>query len=461
MIAWSSHRRAELTLQPLLRSIYAPGFVGSIVQQILIMELNEYSAADLQCAMRGKRTAVALAKACLARTEARERDVQAWAHLDPEQVLAQAHGRDNEHPRSALHGVPVAVKDIIDTCDMPTGYGSPIYAGHQPKADAACVALLREAGAVIMGKTVTVELAAYHWAPTRNPHNLAHTPGGSSSGSAAAVADFMAPLALGTQTGGSTIRPAAYCGVVGYKPTFNLINRAGVKPLAESQDTVGLFGRSVADVALMCSILSGCAMPHFGSKDVSPPRIGVCNMAWPTTLHPNMARAMHDSATRLAHAGARIGEFALPPPFEASFLAHKTMNDYEAWRALSHERLCHAHRLSTSMLARLRDGALCTFDAYRDAQYVIHQCRVHLEKIFSEYYVLVTPSAPDEAPAGLSNTGDSTFIRIWTAFHTPTINLPLFRGEKGLPMGLQVIGPIGDDQRMLAHAEWIYRELND
>lgn len=423
------------------------------------MELNRNSVTQLASVARGKDTAVRLAEACLARIDSREKDVQAWAHVDSELVLAQAHARDKEAPRSALHGVPVGIKDIIDTYDLPTEYGSPIYAGHRPKADAACVALLREAGAVIMGKTVTVEFAAYHWARTRNPHNLAHTPGGSSSGSAAAVADFMAPLALGTQTGGSTIRPAAYCGVIGYKPSFNLINRAGVKPLAESQDTVGLFGRSVPDVALMCSILSGYAAPEFDRIDISPPRIGLCTMAWPTTLQPAMARAIGESTTQLARAGARISECVLPQPFEASFRAHKSMNDFEAWRALSHERLAHANQLSSTLLGRLREGALCTFKTYRDAQAVISSCRALLEGYFAKFDVLLTPSVPAEAPEGIANTGDSTFIRIWTAFHTPTINLPVFRGEKGLPMGLQVIGPIGEDRRALACAEWIYQAL--
>ncbi len=423
------------------------------------MELNRNSVTQPASIARGKHTAVRLAETCLARIEAREKDVQAWAHIDPEQVLAQAHARDREAPRSALHGVPVGVKDIIDTCDMPTEYGSPIYAGHRPKADAACVALLREAGAVIMGKTVTVEFAAYHWAPTRNPHNLAHTPGGSSSGSAAAVADSMVPLALGTQTGGSTIRPAAYCGVVGYKPSFNLINRAGVKPLAESQDTIGLFGCSVPDVARMCSILSGCAAPDFDRKDISPPRIGLCTMAWPTTLQPAMAKAMGNCTAQLAQAGARISECALPRPFEASFLAQRRMNDYEAWRALSHERLAYADRLSSTLSARLNEAALCTFDIYWEAQAVISSCRALLDGYFGQFDVLLTPSVPAEAPEGLTNTGDSTFIRIWTAFHTPTINLPVFRGENGLPMGLQVIGPVGEDRRALACAEWIYRAL--
>ena len=423
-------------------------------------DLNQCPAAELAAKVaQGKCTAVELAEACLARIEERENEVQAWTHIDPEQVFTQARACDKEQPRSALHGVPIGIKDIIDTYDMPTEYGSPIYAGHRPQADAACVAMLREAGAVIMGKTVTVEFAAFHWARTRNPHNLEHTPGGSSSGSAAAVADFMVPLALGTQTGGSTIRPAAFCGVVGYKPSFNLINRAGVKPLAESQDTVGLFGRGVADVALIFSILSGCAAPDFSRKHAGAPRIGLCRLAdWPS-LQPAMTNAMEGAAARLAREGARIKEIVLPQPFSAAFPAQKKMNLYESWRALSHERLHHEHQLSSTLSARMREAALCTFDAYLAAQTVIFSCRALLDEVFADYDVLLTPSVTGEAPKGLTNTGDSSYIRIWTAFHTPTVNLPVFRGESGLPMGLQVIGPFREDQRTLGFAEWIYRAL--
>src|SRR5688572_25761330 len=311
-------------------------------------KLNEYSATELASMIAQRRhTAVELAQACLARVEARERDVQAWAHIDAEHVLDQARARDREAPRGPLHGVPVGVKDILDTYDMPTEYGSRIYAGHRPKGDAACVALLREAGAVIMGKTVTVELAAFHYARTRNPHNLAHTPAGSSSGSAAAVADFMVPAALGTQTGGSTIRPAAFCGVVGYKPTFNLVNRAGVKALAESQDTLGLMARSVPDVAHMLSVLAGCAVPDFDRQDLAPPRVGVCEMkGWPTKLSPAIERAMEDARARMSGAGARVREMPLPQPFETLFVAQRRMNDYEAWHALSDERTQHPDKLS-------------------------------------------------------------------------------------------------------------------
>lgn len=423
-------------------------------------ELNRCTAIEAAALIaRGRTTAVELAESCLARVREREREVQAWAHIDPDQVLEQARARDREQARSPLHGVPVGAKDIIDTCDMPTEYGSPIYRGHRPQWDAACVAMLREAGCVIMGKTVTVELAAFHWARTRNPHDLAHTPGGSSSGSAAAVADFMVPLALGTQTGGSTIRPAAYCGIVGYKPSFNLINRAGVKPLAESQDTVGLLGREVADVAAMLSILSGCARPDFSRTRAATPRIGVCHMAgWPS-VRPSMAKAMEDGIATLARSGAQVEEIVLPPPFEAASSAHRMMNDYESWRALSYERLHHKDKLSSTLAERLRQSARCTFDQYLEAQAVMARCRAVLDGMFADYDVLLTPSVPAEAPKGLTNTGDSSFIRIWTGFHTPTVNLPVFRGELGLPIGLQVIGPFQQDRRTLAAADWIMRTL--
>jgi amidase len=424
------------------------------------MELNHCTAADFARLDAGRRKSVALVEACLARIEARDKDVQAWEHVDRNHALAQARARDHEALRSALHGVPVAVKDVIDTRDLPTEYGSPIYAGHRPKADAACVALLRQAGAVILGKTVTVELAAFHWARTRNPHNLGHTPGGSSSGSGAAVGDFMAPLALGTQTGGSTIRPAAYCGIVGYKPTFNLVNRAGMKPLAESQDTLGLMARSVPDVAHMLSVLAGCAVPDFDRKDLSPPRVGVCEMkGWPTKLHPAMERAMEDARGRMARAGARVRELPLPQPFESLFVAQRKMNDYEAWHALSDERTQHPDKLSSSLSARMKEAALCSYAQYREAQAVVSRFRAAFEAIFADHDVLLTPTVPDEPPPGLENTGDSTFIRIWTALHTPTLSLPVFKGEKGLPMGLQVIGPIGGDERTLAYSEWLHRTL--
>jgi Asp-tRNA(Asn)/Glu-tRNA(Gln) amidotransferase A subunit family amidase len=269
----------------------------------------------------------------------------------------------------------------------------------------------------------------------------------------------MVPLALGNQTGGSTIRPAAFCGVVGYKPTFNLVNRAGMKPLAESQDTVGLLARSVPDAALALSILCGCAMPDFRRKRAAP-RLAICRLAaWPA-LEPAMAGAMERAASDLARGGASVKTLDLPQAFADALHAQRTMNDYEAFRALTDERLRHWDLLSTSLQERLTNAAQCTYDEYVKARDVIRRCRALLADLFREHDALLTPSAPGIAPKGLTNTGDSNFIRIWTSFHTPTLNLPVFRGEHDLPMGLQVIGPIGEDIATLCIAEWLQRALS-
>jgi Asp-tRNA(Asn)/Glu-tRNA(Gln) amidotransferase A subunit family amidase len=422
--------------------------------------LDRCTAAELGRLIVSKQaSAVEIAQACLVRITARDQEVQAWEHVDPESVLAQARARDRTPPRGPLHGIPFGVKDVIDTHDCPTQYGSPIYSGHRPRTDAAAVALLREAGAVLLGKTVTVELAGFHWSRTRNPHDLAHTPGGSSSGSGAAVADFMTPLALGTQTGGSTLRPAAFCGVMGYKPSFNLVNRAGMKPLAESQDTLGLFARSLEDLALMLAVLTGCAQPPLAMSVA--PRIAIARMpVWPA-LDSSMARAFEEACARLARAGASVDELELAQPFVAAFTAQREVNDYEAWRGLAHERVHHWQQLSSSLQARLTQAARCTYEQYRRAQDVIFQCRALLRReLFTRYDVLLTPSTPGEAPRSHENTGDSSFHRIWTTLHTPALHLPVFRGSNGLPMGLQLIGPYRGDAALLAHAGWIERALS-
>ena len=421
--------------------------------------LDRCTATELARLIADKRaSALEVAQTCLKRIEARDIDVQAWEHVDPEKVIAQASACDRAAPRGPLHGVPFGVKDVIDTHDMPTEYGSSIYAGHRPRADAAAVGLLREAGAVLLGKTVTVELAGFHWARTRNPHHLEHTPGGSSSGSGAAVADFMTPLALGTQTGGSTMRPAAFCGVLGYKPSFNLVNTAGMKPLAESQDTIGLFARSISDLALMLSVLTGCAPPALAAT--AAPRIALARMpVWPT-LEPAMERAFEEASSRLARAGASVTDLPLPSPFVDGFRAQRDVNDYEAWHCLTYERVHHWQQLSTSMQARLEGAARCTYEQYRRAQNTIFECMAELRELFTRYDVLLTPSTPGEAPRSRENTGDSSFHRIWTALHAPTLHLPVFRGSNGLPMGLQLIGAYRGDAALLKHAVWIERALS-
>src|SRR4051812_47084019 len=272
-------------------------------------KLNAMSATDLATSIAaGKVQSEALVAACLERIRAREPEVNAWAYLGAQIALKQARERDRQAPRSRLHGIPVGVKDVIDTVDMPTEYGSPIYKGHRPASDAACVAQLRELGGVVLGKTVSTEVATRHPGKTRNPRNLQHTPGGSSSGSAAAVADFMVPLAFGTQTSSSIIRPAAYCGTIGYKPSFNLLNRAGLKFLSESLDTLGVLARTVPDAALIVELLSGSEPARFEETGTLRPRIGFCRTSWWSEADEATQNALERALPRLAQAGARIAE---------------------------------------------------------------------------------------------------------------------------------------------------------
>jgi len=421
---------------------------------------NKYSVTEAAALMAsGKLSAVQLAEDSLARVEQREHDVQAWAYLDPQQLLAQARESDRQPRRSLLHGIPVGVKDIIDTSDMPTEYGSPIYAGHRPQADAACVAMLRNAGALIMGKAVTVEFAARFSGKTRNPHNTAHTPGGSSSGSAAAVADFMVPLALGTQTGGSVIRPSAFCGIVGFKPTFNMINRAGVKPNSESLDTVGIMGRTVPDAALTFSLLTAQDVPDFGTAATGNPRIGFCRTPqWRHADHATAA-AMEAALPRLANAGARVKEVELPEKFGGAVAAQGTISDYEFSRALSHERRNFPDKISAILMKKLKESDRCTAAQYLAARNLLGECRRLLDDVFVDFDILLVPSAPGEAPKGLETTGNSIFNRMWTALYVPAITVPVFTGTAGLPIGAQLVGPFGMDHKTLVHAEWVHRAL--
>ena len=421
-------------------------------------ETNRYSVVEAAALIAaGKLTAVELAEGCLARIAAREETVQAWAYIDPHQVLADARARDAETPRSPLHGIPVAIKDIIDTADMPTEYGSPIYAGHRPRVDAACVTALENAGAVIMGKTVTAEFAMSHPGKTRNPLNPAHTPGGSSSGSAAAVADHMVPLALGTQTGGSVLRPAAFCGIVGFKPTFDAINTVGVKQNTKSYDTVGIMGRSVDDVALAFAVMTRSDAARAALPNIDKPRIGFCRTPqWPKADAATMA-ALEDAASRLARTGARVSESKLPARFDEFPEARAKVGDFESSRALAWERRHHEEKIAVR--EKLRKADAVTLDEYFAAQQVLDECRRLLDITFGDFDVLLVPSAPGEAPKGLTTTGDAVFNQMWTALHVPCVTIPVFTGPNGLPMGAQLVGALGADYRTLACADWAYRAL--
>lgn len=397
--------------------------------------------------------------ACLKRIGEREETVGAWIYLDHEKALEQVRTLDRSSNRGLLYGIPVGVKDIMDTADMPTTYGSSIYHGHHPPWDASCVALIRAAGGLVLGKTVTTELAVFHPGKTTNPHNPAHTPGGSSSGSAAAVADFMVPLALGTQTAGSTIRPASFCGVVGYKPSFGLISRAGVKPCAESLDTVGVFARNVEDTALLASVLTG---RPFNMNEIQPvaPRVGLCRTyEWPAAA-PETVAAFEKAGNQLGDSGAMVREVELPEPFSRLADAQVTAMNFEMARSFAYEYSAHRDQLSDKLKEMIVSGQAISPAAYDNAVALAVECRNLLERIFSGLDVLLAPSAMGEAPDGLTSTGDPIFNRIWTFLHVPCINIPAFTGPRGLPVGLQTVGPLGGDSHFLATSNWVFKHLN-
>jgi Asp-tRNA(Asn)/Glu-tRNA(Gln) amidotransferase A subunit family amidase len=422
--------------------------------------LNTLSATELAAAIAaGKVQSEALVAACLERIRVREPEVQAWAHLDAALAMKQARERDRQPPRSRLHGIPIGVKDVIDTADLPTEYGSPIYKGHRPACDAACVAQVRELGGVILGKTVSTEFATRNPGKTRNPRNLAHAPGGSSSGSAAAVADLMVPFAFGTQTSSSIVRPAAYCGAVGYKPSFNLMNRAGLKFLAESLDTLGVLARTVPDAAMIAEELSGCPPARFDEVKALKPRIGFCRTPYWSRADAATQAALEGAIPMLSKAGATIEAVTLDGEFEQLADVQVRVSSYEFYRALTHERTRYPKLISASLMTRILEGGGVTRAQYSEAHRIAERCRARLNDVYRDYDVLLSPSATGEAPRGLASTGDPIFGLTWTLMHGPAITLPVFTGPAGLPIGAQVTGPLGGDARTLIAAEWIRRAL--
>jgi Asp-tRNA(Asn)/Glu-tRNA(Gln) amidotransferase A subunit family amidase len=406
----------------------------------------------------GTLSAEALVRASLDRAEERAA-IAAWEWLDPEQALAQARAADRAGRPGLLKGVPVGIKDIIDTADMPTGHGSPIYKGNRPFADAASVALIRAGGGVVFGKTVTTEFANRHPGKTRNPHNIEHTPGGSSSGSAAAVADFHVPLALGTQTGGSVIRPSAFCGVIGYKPSFGDFSRVGVKMQSPTLDTLGIIARSLDDVALLRAVLM--AQPSEPvARDAAAPRIGFCRTpAW-DEAEPATQALLERTAERLAAAGAAVREMALPPPFDDILETHSRIFYFEAARNYAYEY--EAHREEVSEVLRrsvLEPGRALPLSAYVEAVETTEAYRRHLDDLFGDFDLLLAPSAAGEAPKGLGSTGSARFNGLWTLAGTPCLTLPAGTGPQGLPLGIQLVGRRGRDRALFAAAAWVAARL--
>ena len=421
---------------------------------------NELDAVDALAAIAaGHLSAEALTRACLERVAERDCVVRAFVHLDVQRALTEAQARDRASARGQLHGLPFGVKDIIDTHDMPTCHGSPIHEGHRPSADAACVALAREAGGVILGKTVTTEFALRHPGPTANPRNLAHTPGGSSSGSAAAVADFMVPVAFGTQTGGSIIRPASYCGIVGFKPSFNTLNPTGVKPLAGSFDTVGMFARCVDDCALVVGVLAGGEATSL--EAVRPARVGLWRTpAW-GRAEASTVRAVDIAARQLTAHGVVVEEMELPAEFELFLDAQSDVLRFEAARVFAFERTRRADLLSPSSRAELAAGAAIPRQRYLEAQGLLARCRALFTTAIARFGVLLSASAPGEAPAGLDDTGEATFNRAGSGLLVPCLNLPGFTGETGLPVGIQLMGALGEDLSLLRSAKWIAARIGE
>ncbi len=420
---------------------------------------HDMDASTLARALsRRETTAEAVVQSCLERIDAREAEVQAWAHVARAESLARARELDKGAARGLLHGLPIAVKDLFDTVDMPTTYGSPIYASHQPRADASAVALCREQGAIMIGKTVTTEFATFNPGKTRNPHRLTHTPGGSSSGSAAAVADRMVPLAFASQTAASVIRPAAYCGIVGYKPSFGLINRTGVKPLSDSLDTIGFLARSVEDVALFAAAASGDR--SLMQLDIGgTPRISVCaTHEWPHA-DVDTRSAMQQAVMRLAREGVALREVQTPMLFSQLLQAQKEIMAYDLARSLAHERLRHADQLSDKLKDLLAEGLRIPAERHWANIQLAYSARAKVSAAFGDCEVWLAPSATGEAPATLEQTGDPVFGRVWTLLGLPCVHLPFMHGQSGMPVGLQLVGRYGDDRVVLRIARWLMTRL--
>jgi Asp-tRNA(Asn)/Glu-tRNA(Gln) amidotransferase A subunit family amidase len=440
------------------------------------MHAFEMTAAEAAASIRaGEMTSEELVRSCLGRIDELEPAVGAWAHLDPDLALRQAAAADSERRSGMslgpLHGVPVGVKDIFDTKDMPTEHGTVLHAGRTPARDATAVALLRQAGAVILGKTVTAELAVYTPGKTRNPHDPERTPGGSSSGSAAAVAAKMVPLALGTQTNGSIIRPASYCGVCGYKPSFGLISRHRVLAQSRLLDQVGLFARSLADLAL-------CAEPLMNYDAADPdlrPRMSPTlnqTLSQEPPMPPRLAFVRTpvweeaDADVRegfgelCAHLGDRIEEVVLSSPFEQAVGWHRTIMETDLAVSLHREYARGGDKLSGRLREMIECGRRHRAIDYKQAISQSAILRAELSGIFADFDAILTPAATGEAPVGIESTGSPVFCTLWTLCGLPTLSLPLLQGSNGMPIGVQLVAERGDDARLVRTGRWLLESLS-
>jgi len=441
------------------------------VQSDDLVDITSLSAAEALAALRdGRTSAETLVAGCLARIRADEDRVQAWAFVDEEHALAQARSIDlvRREGRLAgpLHGLPVGLKDVIDTADMPTEHGTVLLAGRRPEHDATVVERLRLAGAVILGKTVTTELATYAPGKTRNPHDPAHTPGGSSSGSAAAVAANMVPLAVGTQTNGSVIRPAAYCGVYGYKPTFGWVSRHGVLRQSRPLDQMGFFARSVEDLAIIAEPLIGYDERDADTRPLARARlleVALQELPLPPTFAFTKTPNWHDTEeqTRLAFdeineaLGPQSVPFDVPAIFHEAWQWHRTIMEADIARSFHAFYERGRDTLSESLRGQIERGRQVSAVDYNDAVDRIQATGEAFEAVFDRCDVLLTAATAGPAPRGLESTGSPAFCTLWTFTGMPAVTLPLLRAESGLPMGVQLVGRRGDDARLLRTARWL------
>jgi Asp-tRNA(Asn)/Glu-tRNA(Gln) amidotransferase A subunit family amidase len=396
-------------------------------------------------------------EALLARVAAREPEIQAWAYLDPDELRAAARQADAGPVRGPLHGVPIGIKDVIATSDQPTECNSPIYRGHRPATDAVTVARLRAAGALIMGKTMTTEFAYMRPGPTRNPHDIRRTPGGSSSGSAAAVADRMVPVALGTQTGGSTIRPAAFCGVYGYKPALGRFDAGGLKYLAPSLDTIGLMARDLDDLALVASVLANAEAPMATARE--PPALVLYHPIGVAQAEASALACVDRVGERAAAQKAAVRWLAAPDWLADLDVAHRTIMSAEVARSLAKEWRDSRGDLSPELASFIEQGMKRTEDELAHAWAAVVRGRHWFASAVRPGELLLTLPAAGEAPIGLASTGNAQFNRLWTLLHMPCLTLPVGNGPNGMPLGVQVVETRGAEALLFAAARWLVEAM--
>jgi Asp-tRNA(Asn)/Glu-tRNA(Gln) amidotransferase A subunit family amidase len=418
--------------------------------------LNQLTASEASLKLKtGEISSEELTRDCLDRIQAREGDVLAWDYLNPEYALEQARALDKLPRRGLLHGIPIGIKDIFDTKDMPTGHGFPPYQGHEFGVDSVCVAQLRDAGMVLLGKTVTTEFACPKPRQTLNPHDPARTPGVSSSGSAASVADYMVPVANGTQTGGSVIGPAANCGVYGYKASLEGIDRGGFRHCKKSIDTIGLFARSIDDLILLRRAQTGC---NPGQK-AGRLRVGVLRAPLWDEAEPAMQKMIEIINNILREAGAIITDFDLPPLFTDIIPDAAVINAWEASVMLKDEIRDHYESFNQHNRERIEWVKGLEVEDYLRAGKKMDIARSEMDQLFYDYDLILSPSLPGEAPLGLTEVRTATFARLWTQMYTPSINFPLFEGPNEMPLCFQVVGRRDTDDDTLANAKWVDDQL--